>query len=204
MPGEMAIAGAALGGIGAIGKIFTGFHQNSLASKIHPEYHAYETSPFAQQQLGLAQQMFNGRMTGAADEEKNILASGANYNANAQRNATDSGQALSLAGLSQGQTNSALNKLQIEEGQNKYNLLGNLNQGYQAMTQEGDKKYQDQLMKFQFDTQQKAGLRKNGFDNIFGGIADLSSLGLQSGQMGGGKATTIPSYTDEAGNYSGG
>lgn len=186
MPGEMAIAGAALGGIGAIGKIFTGFHQNSLASKIHPEYHAYETSPFAQQQLGLASQLFNGRMSGAADEEKGILASGANYNATVQRNATDSGQALSLAGLSQGTTNSALKKLQIEEGKNKYDLLGNLNAGYSAMVAEGDKKYQDQLQKFQFDTQQKAGLRQSGFGNIFGGIADLSSLGIQSGQMGGG------------------
>src|SRR5436190_13044555 len=131
--------GMALGGLGALGKIGFGIFQNHKANQIHPEYHQYSTSPYAQAELGLANQFLNGRMAGAADEEKNILASGANYNQSVERNATDSGQALALAGLGMGKTNDSLNQLGIQEQQNKQQMLQNENHALEGMTQEHDK-----------------------------------------------------------------
>lgn len=167
----------------AIGKAIFGLHQNKLANQIHPEYHPYQTSPYAKQELGLAQQLFNGRMFGASNLEQNIFANQANYLNNVNRNATDSSQALALGGLAQGQTNNALQNLQTQEAQNKYDLLGNLNKAYQTMIGEGDKVYQDQLQKYQIDTQQQAGLRNAAWQNIFSGISDFESGGLQAAQL---------------------
>lgn len=177
--------GGILGGVADIGKIGLGIFQNSQANKIHPEYHAYETLPYAKSELGIAQQLFNGRMAGAADEERNIGASQANYLASAGRNATDSGQLLSLGSLSQGQSNDAYNKLGIEEQQSKYGLLNNLNQGFAAMTAEGDKSYADMLKKYEIDTQQKASLKNSAYSNIFGGAGDIAGGLIQYGNSSG-------------------
>lgn len=195
----LGLAGGLIGGIGSLLKIPFGIHQNHLANQIDPQYHAYQTSPYAKQELGTAQQLFNGRMFGAADQERNIGASQAQFVNNAQNNATDSSQLLALGGLSQGQSNNAYQNLQIQEGQNKYNLLGNLNQAYQTMVGEGDKVYQDQMQKYQMDTQQKEELKNSAFANIFGGIGDLSSLGIMGGQLLGNKAKTIPAWDNTTG-----
>ena len=175
-------AGAALSGIGAIGKAIFGIGQNHKANQIHPEWHQYETSPYAKQQLGLAQQLFNGRMAGAGNLENNIAASQANFTNSIDRNATDSAQALALASAGQATANQGYNDLQTKELQNKYGLLNNLNAGYDAMTAEGDKVYQSQLAKYQMDKAEQAGLRNAGWQNIFGGINDASSLMLQLDQ----------------------
>lgn len=202
----------------SIGKVIFGLHQNKLAGDIHPEYTPYQESPYAKKELGLAESLFNGRMFGAQDLERNIFANNSNYNATVQRNATDSGQALALGEQAMGQTNSALQNLQTAEKQNKYDLMGNLNSAYRTMIGEGDKVYQDKFQKYQIDENQQSGLRNAAWQNIFGGISDFESGGLQAGQAlagnptggmsnsggGGSKFSSVPSQTDEAGNPTGG
>ena len=178
------LLGTLMGLGGAVGKIISGVSQNSKANKIHPEYVPYETSQYAKNQLGLAQTLFNGRMFGANDLEKNIFASGANTLSSINRNATDGSQALMGAIAAQGQTNNALQNLQIQEKQNKYGLLDNLNDALAGMTREGDKVYQDKLTKFKIDADQKYALKTSAWQNIFGGVSDIAG-GLIQGDTAG-------------------
>lgn len=178
------IFGGILGGLADIGKIGLGLIQNHQANKINPVYNPYEESPYAKEKLGIAEQLFGGRMFGAPELERNLLNSQSNYLANVNRNATDSGQALALAAGAQGMTNQGFQNLQIQEAQNKYNLLNNLNQGYQGMITEGDKVYQDMLNKYQLDVAEKTALRGAAFNNIFGGISDIGGGLIQGGTAG--------------------
>jgi len=187
MPLPLMAIGAGIGALGSIGKFIFGNKQRREGKKIKPIFNQYQTNPYAKQQLGIAQNMFNGRMAGAPQLERNIMASGANFNANVGRNATDGSQALALAAAGQGQTNQDLGNLQVQEQQNKYGMLQNLNQAYGGLINEGDKEYQSMLQKFQMDTQQKNALMGGGAQNMFGGISDLASLGIMGGQMFGGQ-----------------
>lgn len=172
-----------LGGISALAKIGGGIFQNAQANKIDPQYKPYTVSPYAKQQLDLAKTMFGGRMFGAPELEQNILASQSNYLNNVNRNASDSGQALAMGQLAQGQTNQNFQDLQIQELQNKYNMLNNLNQGYQGMIDEGDKVYQDMMTKYQIDVQDRAALRGAAWNNIFGGFSDIASGAMKYNQQ---------------------
>lgn len=189
------LIGGILGGLTDVGKIIAGFSQNHQANQINPVYKPYEISPYAKAQLGLVQQLFNGRMFGANTLEQNIANSQANYMANVGRNATDSSQALALGVLAQAETNNAYNDLQIKEAQNKYDLLGNLNAAEQGMTAELDKQYQDMLQKYIIDTQQKAALKNSAFNNIFSGFGDISAgliQGNDAGWFGGSPSNVTP------------
>lgn len=176
------IGGLIGAGVGALGRIGLGFAQNAEANNIHPVYNPYQTSPYAKMQLGLANQFLNGRMPGAADTEKNILASQAGTNAGIERNATDSGQALALLTRGQGTTNQAFNQLGIEEQQNKQQMLQNENQALQGMTAEHDKEFQDMWNKYLMDSERKAQTRQSAWGNIFGGFGDIASGAMQYGQ----------------------
>lgn len=175
--------GLGAGLFGDIGKLIFGGHQAHLAKQINPVFTQYQTSPYAKQQLGIAQQLFNAPMAGYQQQLQNIYGSQANYLNAAQRGATDSGQLLALGGLAQGQTNQALNQLGIQNAQNKYNMLNNLNSAYQSMINEGNKVYQSQLEKYQMDVAQKNALTNAGMQNIFGGIGDISAGFLQAYQL---------------------
>jgi hypothetical protein len=171
-----------LGVVGAGSKIISGIHQNHLANQIHPDWQQYQTSPYAKQQLGIAQQLFNGRMPGAAQEEQNILTSQNNFVNNAQRNATDSSQLLALGGLSQGGTNNALEQLGIQEARSKMGFLDNLNNAYQAMINEGNKVYQSQADKYQSDVNARSALRNSGAQNVNSAFNDLGSSAFMANQ----------------------
>ncbi len=176
------LAGMGLGAIGSICKFLFGSKQRREGKRINPVFNQYQANPFAKQQLGIAQQLFNGRMAGAPQLERNIMASGANFNANVGRNATDGSQALALAAAGQGQTNQSFQDLQTQEQQNKYGMLQNLNNAYGVNIQEGDKEYNSMLQKFKMDTEQKNALLGGGAQNQFGAFGDLASLGIQAGQ----------------------
>jgi hypothetical protein len=190
------IAGAAnpiglgLSALGGIGKTIFGLFQQHKAHQIHPVYNPYEISPEAKSQLGLAQQLYNGRMFGAGDMEKNIGAGQAGYLNNINRNATDSAQALALGGLSQGVSNNAYHNLQTQESQNKYAMVNNLNNAQQNMQNEEWKKYQDMMQKYQLDMGVKTSTEQAGIQNMFGGVNDLGSMGLLMGNMFGGQQKT--------------
>lgn len=167
--------GAAAGALGGLFGIFTGMHQNSLANKIHPQWQQYATSPYAQKQLGLALQMFNGTNPAYQQQIQQINANSANYNNNVQRNATDSSQALALQGLNEGATNDAYNGAAQQNNQWKTGMLDNLNGAYKAMTEEGDKSYQSFMQKYMADVQTQNQLRGAGTSNIYGGMNAIGS-----------------------------
>ncbi len=170
--------------ISAIAKIGLGIKQNRMANKIKPVRTDYQVSPYAKNQLGLANQLFNGRMAGASNMEQNILASQGNMMASVGRNATDGSQALSMAAAAQGQTDQSMAGLGMAEAQNKIAMLGNLNQANQGMTMELDKVYQDKLSRYQEDVQAKNALRNAAWQNFGGAMSDASSLGMQAGYQG--------------------
>jgi hypothetical protein len=180
-------AGAAIGGLASIGKAIFGGGQRKAAKKIKPYWEQYQESPYAKSQLGIAQQLFGGRMGGAASQEQNIAANQASTVSNINRGATDSAQALALSGMAQGQSNEAYADLGIKEAQNKQMMLGNLNQAYGTLIGEGDKRHQSMIQKYQMDVAQKQALLSGGSQNIFGGLGDLASLGIYAGQMDWGK-----------------
>lgn len=186
MPDPISMSiGASLSGISSLGKLIFGGKQNKMANRINPVFKQYETSPFAQRQLAIAQQMFGGRMAGAGAQEQNIFNNQASTSANINRNVGDSSRALALTGAMQGQTNEALSNLGMNEAQNKYNMLGNLNQAYGTLIGEGDKVYNSMLQKYQIDKQDQAALRESGVKNMFGGLNDLAGLFGTLGQANG-------------------
>lgn len=152
--------------------------------KYQPEYKA---NPLSAQYLNFSKNLYNGRMAGAPQLERNIFANNANYNAQVGRNASSGAQALALAAAGQGQTDASLNNLALEEQQNKMGLLSNLNHAYGQQIQEGDKVYQDQVRRFGDyaairGAQQKN--RSNAVNGIFNGLE--SDVNQAIGLFGGG------------------
>lgn len=189
---------AIVAAVAAAAKIVGGVIQNSKANKIKPKYTPYQPSQQVKNQYDVAQQMFQGRMPGAVQEEQNIMTNQANTVANAERSATDSGQLLSIGSLAQGASNEAYQQLGLVEAQDKYRRFDLLESAKDDLTKEGDKVYADMMQKYQMDTQQKAALRSAAWQNIFGGISDLGSAigGMKGGgsSMGGGAPTQAMSY----------
>lgn len=175
-------AGLALGN--ASGRFISGIKQTKESKTINPIWQQYQTSPFAKQQLGVAKNLFGSRMAGAPQMERNIFTNNANFNATVGRNATSGSQALALAAAGQGQTDDALGDLQLKEQQNRYNLLGNLNQAYGTMIGEGNKEYQSMLEKYGMDSQRKDALRNAGAQNKYGSVSDLASMAFTAGTSG--------------------
>lgn len=163
-----------------------GISQLGQAGKIHPQWDGYQTSQYAKDNLGNAQNAYNGRMAGASTEEQNILANQANQFANINRTATDGSQALALGAGIQGQTNQGFHNLQTQEAQNKYQMLNNLNVANQGLVQEGDKTYQSNLQKYMMDTQAQAALRSSGLTNISNGLGGIDQSSNIMGMFGGG------------------
>lgn len=183
MPLPLLAIGAGIAGLGAIGKFFAGNKQSKEAKKINPIWKQYESSPYAAQQLGLAKQMFGGRMAGAPQYERNILSSQGNVLDSVNRNATDASQALAMAAATQGQTDQSLSDLQTQESQNKYSLLDNLNQAYGTMIGEGNKVYDSVRDKYMLDSQRKDALASSGAQNKYGAVGDIGSMFMQMGQL---------------------
>lgn len=175
-------AGLALGN--AAGRFISGIGQTKESKKINPVWQQYQSSPFAGQQLSLAKQLYGGRMFGAPQLERNIFSNQANQMGNVSRNATDSSQLLALGAAGQGATNQSLSDLQVQEAQNKYNMLGNLNQAYGTNIEEGDKVYDSMLQKYQMDTARKDALRNAGAQNKYGAVSDLASMAFTAGTSG--------------------
>lgn len=190
MPLPLLAIGAGIAGLGAIGKYFSGVKQSKEAKKINPIWKQYESSPYAAQQLGLAKQMFGGRMAGAPQYERNILSSQGNVLDSVERNATDASQALAMAAATQGQTDQSLSDLQTKEAQNKYSLLDNLNQAYGTMIGEGNKVYDSIREKYMLDAQRKDALASSGAQNKYGAVSDIGSMFMQMGQLGMGGGQT--------------
>lgn len=185
MPIPLAIP-AALAGINAIGKFFSGAKQTKESKSINPVWQQYKSSPFAGQQLALAKQMFNDPSMGTrGDITRNLFSNNANFMDNVNRNATDASQALALGAAGLGQTNEDLSRANIGFMNNKANMLQNLNQAYGTMINEGDKEYESLLQKYGMDVERKDALRSSGAQNKYGAVSDLASMGFSLAGGGG-------------------
>lgn len=171
-----AIVAAGIVAVGAGYKIAHGIHQNNLAKKVIVPNADLKANPA----IPLAQQMFNGRMPGAANAEQNIAGNQANAVGSVERNATNSGQALALISAIQGQSNNAYQGLNQQEGNYKLNAFNNL-----ASLQTGDqeRQYMNDVRKRQEAIGEKSSLRGSGAQNISGGINDLGSAAFMASQM---------------------
>lgn len=184
------ITNTAMSTVGGIFNAIAGIKADKRLSQLIKEDPKYTSSPYAAKTLGLAQTLLNSRMAGASAREKNIFGAGANAMGNVTRNATDSSQALALGAGIQGQQNDAFGSLQMQEGQDYYNKLNNLNQANQGMTAEHKDLFDDQVRRWQDQvntvmTQYK--MRTRGGDSVSQWGAGLSSMGGGMGGMGGGK-----------------
>lgn len=170
------------GAMGTVGTIFSaiaGIKADKKLDSLLLEDPEYKSSPYASNTLGMAQNLLNSRMAGAAAREKNILGAQANTVANINRNATDSSQALALAAGAQGQTNQNFNDMQLMEGQDFDNKLNNLNSANQGMTAEHKDLFDDSVRRWQDKvnvvmTQYK--MRQKGGDNLSQMGSSASSL----------------------------
>lgn len=192
--------GLGVTGIGLVGKSIARHKANKQLSQLQTQDPTYTANPLVGQQFDLAKQLFYGRMAGAPQEERNIFTNNANFNAQVGRNASDGSQALALAAAGQGQSDQAFSNLQLKEQQNKYSLLGNLNNAYGEMIGEGDKVFADQTRKFGNKVQIQGAKSQNNqqgwqdFSNFGMGIANIGlSGGFGSGfGSGGGAYRTFP------------
>jgi len=204
MAGQISQAGIQ-GGLGTVGTIFgivAGMKWDKEMSKLKDKDPRYTSSPYAAKTLGLAQTLLNSRMPGAASRERNIYGAGANAMGNINRNVTDSSQALALGAGIQGQQGSQFNDLAMQEGQDYYNKVNNLNQAYGGMTQEHDKLFDDEVRRWQdqvniITAQYKA--RKQGGQDIsnYGAMMGGAIGGAVGGTGGGGGGGMMGGMSDK-------
>lgn len=191
MPLPLLAIGAGLGLVGGIGKMIGRGKANREMNKLLAQDPTYKENPLAKQRLGLAQQLLNARMPGAASAERNIYSNQANQLSNLQRNATDSSQLLALGSGAFGQANQAFNNLGEAEAQNYQQNVQNLNQAQQGVINEGDKVYQDQVRRWgdmaQIRGAQNANRQANWGDvgNLGFGLANFGMSGGMNGLFGG-------------------
>lgn len=176
------ISSTAMGLVGTLFNSIAGIKADKKLSSLIKEDPTYTSSPYAANTLGMAQTILNGRMAGAQSRERNIYGAQANTVSNINRNATDSSQALALAAGAQGRADDSFDNLQIQEGQDYYNKLNNLNNANAGMTAEHDKIEDDKVRRWQDQvntvlTQYK--MRRQGGN-------DWSQQGSGLGGMGGG------------------
>jgi len=174
--------GMALGSIGTIAANISGDKTRKELNRLKDTDPKYQESQYAQQKFGLAQTLLNARMPGGASMDRNIAATAANQQANIQRNATDSGQALALGAASQAQTDNAFQQQQLAEAQDYQNRLQNYNQGAQGMVDENQKTYEDSVRRWQ--DQINIALARHGIRQQQG--QNMSNLGSSIASMGGG------------------
>lgn len=173
--GPLLIAAAASQAIGSLFGAIQGAKMLKEAKKINPVYKAYEDSPYAKAQLGMAQMGLNAKNPATAIAEKQMLAGQANALAAGQRAGLDPAAQAAMALASQGQIESGAQDLAKQNAlffqQNKQDLFNAQN----VMTGEHKMKYQDMLNKYQMDLSQKNALRSAGQQNITSAFSNLSS-----------------------------
>jgi hypothetical protein len=175
------LAGAILGGIGALGKTIAGISQMNKANEIKPIWAQYNENKLAGQNLGAVKNLFYGKNRAFTQAEANIRQAQSDQMANAQRNATDSATLLATGAGAAGNANQAFSNLAGQEAQQQAGVLDNLSRAYAMSINEGDKVQANNLMKYQLDSQAQAALRESGMNNIFGGVGDIAGGLMQYG-----------------------
>lgn len=185
------LPGMALGVIGSIGQLFGNAKANKELRNLQGQDPNYATSAagiqnnqVAQGRYGLAQTLLNSRMPGTSTLENDIYGNQSNTVAGANRNATNSAQALAVGAGAQGQTNQAFNQLGQEQNQYFQQNLQNYNQAGEGVINEGDKAFGDQQRRFGDQVQIQGAINKNR-QNTWGSIANggfaLADFGMNGG-----------------------
>lgn len=164
-------------------KIAKGIHQNNLANQVVVPNASYTRSPFAQNTLDLAKQIFNSEMPGEQTAIENIKGNQANTQAGVERNSGSGAESLAMLAAGQGITNNAFTGLQEKEAAYKAQQFNNLASANQGMTAEEDKIYQDAVRKQMLAINEKSGLRTASTANWGNGMNDLVSTAFMYDQM---------------------
>lgn len=173
------VVGGAMGTVGTIFSAIAGIKADKKLDEHLKNDPRYTSSPYAQNNLGMAQQLLNSRMAGLGAREKNIQTSGANARAGISRNVTDSSQALALMAGMQGQEGQQYNDLAIQEGQDAAMKQQNLFGANKDMTAEHKDLYDDEVRRWQDQvntTMTQYKMRQKGGDNLSQMGSSASSL----------------------------
>ena len=178
--------GIAKGLFGIASGIFGGGAKRRAEAKarqaqMNAELEAKKNVDLSQQGLAEAKRIAGGRMAGAGMMEQNIYGAQAGTLAGVNRNATDSSQALALAGATQGQTNAAFNNLAGMEAQN-----GVVQQGQVQQARAGVQNAQGNLQNMYSQQGQQAAqdatqIGMANQHNIFGGLGEIANIGIMQG-----------------------
>lgn len=203
----LTIGGLGLGLIGGLGNLFGGRRKaKKEMDAVLAKDPRYKVNPIAGERYDYAKTILNARMPGAGIAERNIMATQAGQLANINRGATDASQALMLAGGVQGETNQGFQNLAMQESQDYYNRLQNLTGAQQGMIAEGDKKYQDDVRRWE-NTAKAAGAniqnranQWNSLSSLGFGVANFGLSGGFNGMFGGGGGSNTSTLPDRSGN----
>jgi hypothetical protein len=180
------LVGLGLGLAGSIGKLFGRGKANRQMRQLMKENPIYKENPLAKQRLGYTQALLNARMPGAAAAERNIFANQAGQIQNINKVATDSSQALALATGTQGVTNNSFENLSQAENQDQQRRYGNVVGAENAVINEQDKVFQDQVRRLSDKAQLQGAINANK-QNTMGDISNfgfsLMDFGLSGGAM---------------------
>lgn len=163
----------------SIGKMVAGRQQTKRNMADLNGMGQYQTNPYAEQGLALAQNLYNGRSAGAVNAEQNILTNQANTMAGVERNATDASQALAVGAAVDGQSNNAFANLAQQESMDRMQKAGMVTQAQQGMINEGDKVWQDKMRYLKY----KMGIRSVGTQNTLDAMTDLGKTASMFGNM---------------------
>jgi len=174
------LIGAGLGIAGAVGKMIGRGKANKTMRELQKQNPIYAENPLAAQRLALAQNLFNSRMPGASMMERNIYGGMGNTLSNAQRNATDASQLLSVGAASQGQAQQGFENLQQMELSDQQRRYQNLSGAQEGLINEQDKVFGDQLRRYGNDVQFQGAINENRQNNW----GDLSNMGFGAASFG--------------------
>jgi hypothetical protein len=181
--GLLTIAGLGLGLAGSVGKGIQRGRANRELRELMKTMPQYKENPLFAQRLGLAQQLLNARMPGAAAAERNIYQTQANQMANVQRGATSGSDVLLAGAGAAGQAGQAFNQLGQMEAADYQRRYGNLAQAQDAQAAEQQRLFEDQLRRYQMQTQLQGAIQENraatfGDISNFGmGVANIAASG---------------------------
>jgi hypothetical protein len=165
----------------------------------------YKENPLFAQRLGLAQTLLNARMPGAAAAERNIYQTQANQMANVQRGATSGSDVLLAGAGAAGQAGQAFDQLAQAEMADYQRRYGNLAQAQDAQAAEQQRLFEDQLRRYQMQTQFQGAIQENraatwgDISNLGMGVANLGVSAMKgSGGDGGNSADYTGGYATPA------
>ena len=196
--GLITLAGLGLGLAGSVGKGIQRSKANKELKNLMNTMPQYKENPLFAQRLGLAQTLLNARMPGAAAAERNIYQTQANQMANVQRGATSGSDVLLAGAGAAGQAGQAFNQLGQAEAADYQRRYGNLASAQDAQAQEQQRLFEDQLRRYQMQTQLQGAIQENraatwGDISNFGmGAANMAASGGLDGLFGKGNMPTLP------------